>query len=80
MYRCDEKIVFTMLKELKLRPLRREALYFDMAKKIALPRSVFDRHLKFLLEKKRIGKGPQKNDPYSITELEVKFLEALSSN
>jgi predicted transcriptional regulator len=78
MYRCDEEIVLSLLKQLKLRPLRREELYVVLARKISLPCSIFDRHLKFLVEKKRIEKGPNKNDTYHITEQGLKFLEALN--
>jgi predicted transcriptional regulator len=79
-YRCDEEIVLAMLKQLKLRPLRREELYISLARKISLPRSIFDRHLKFLVEKKRMEKGPNKNDTYHITEKGLRFLEVLNSD
>jgi predicted transcriptional regulator len=79
MYRCDEEIVKTMLKELKLRPLRREQLNVVLVRKMSISRSIFDRHLKFLVEKKRMEKGPNKNDAYHITERGLKFLEALSN-
>jgi predicted transcriptional regulator len=69
-----------MLKQLKLRPLRREELYIILARKISLPRSIFDRHLKFLVEKKRMEKGPNKNDTYHITENGLKFLEVLNND
>lgn len=69
-----------ILKQLKFRPLRREELYIMLARKISLPRSIFDRHLKFLVEKKRIEKGPNKNDTYHITEKGLKFLEVLNDD
>ncbi|HUK84287.1 MAG TPA: winged helix-turn-helix domain-containing protein [Candidatus Acidoferrum sp.] len=76
-YRSREEIVIAILKELNLRPLRREELYMVLARKVSLPRSVFDRHLKFLVERKRIEKGPNKNDSYKLTKRGSKFLEAL---
>jgi predicted transcriptional regulator len=72
--------VLAILKQLKLRPLRREELYIILARKISLQRSVFDRHLRFLVEKKRMEKGPNKNDAYHITEKGLKFLEVLKDD
>lgn len=78
MYRCDEKIERALLKELKIRQLRREQLYLILARKIALTRSVYDKHLKSLATNRRIEKGPNKNDPYRITEKGLRFLDAVN--